>query len=101
MLGMLNLRHVRLLAAQVQEQLEHGGRGLPVPSFQPPVTAHIIAPAGRCPFAGGHGILASQRSDYQVISAEDQVCSTNRHKFIRAVFQNIMCTVDFGRAKLI
>ena len=29
-LRMLDLRHIRLLTAQVEEQLQHGGKGLPV-----------------------------------------------------------------------
>jgi hypothetical protein len=37
---MLNLRHIRLLTAQVEEQLQHGGKGLPV--FLPTANVTIV-----------------------------------------------------------
>jgi hypothetical protein len=37
---MLDLRHIRLLTAQVEEQLQHGGKGLPV--FLPTANVTIV-----------------------------------------------------------
>ena len=39
-LRMLDLRHIRLLTAQVEEQLQHGGKGLPV--FLPTANVTIV-----------------------------------------------------------
>ena len=63
---MLDLRHIRLLTAQVEEQLQHGGEGLPVffPAADVPIVpltheqiVHLIHPV--------HGIQQRSFSKWQ------------------------------------